>query len=179
MGFIDEHNQVGPLLQLAQHVLDAILEHPAQHRARHHAVHLEVDDLAVAQPDGQRLGVELDSSREAFGDRGLPDAGLADQHHRVRALPVAENLDDLLNLGVPAEDGRSPILTGEQIQVRREVLQERRQLEPLLETLVADFDVAHPVGDARDQQVRLDALTAQHRDRHSLRLLEDGGEEVP
>ena len=33
-------------LQLADHVLNSILEHPPQHRPRHHRIHLEVDDLA-------------------------------------------------------------------------------------------------------------------------------------
>ena len=48
---VDEQDQVRPLLQLADDVLDAVLEHAAQHRAGDHRVHLQVDHLAVAQPD--------------------------------------------------------------------------------------------------------------------------------
>ena len=48
---VDEQDQVRPLLDLADDVLDAILEHAAQHRAGDHRVHLQVDDLAVAQAD--------------------------------------------------------------------------------------------------------------------------------
>ena len=47
--FIDEQNQVRPFLDLADHVLDAILEHAAEHRAGHHRVHLQVDHLAIPQ----------------------------------------------------------------------------------------------------------------------------------
>ena len=93
---------------------------------------------------GTRLGLELDAAREAFDDRGLADAGLADEHHRVGALAVAEDLEHLLDLVVAAEDRRQLVLAREQIQVRREVLEERRQLEPLLQPLVAQLDVAHP-----------------------------------
>ncbi len=50
--FVDEENQVRPLFDLADHVLDAVFEHAAQHRARDHRVHLQVDDLAVTQTHG-------------------------------------------------------------------------------------------------------------------------------
>ena len=103
---VDEQDQVRPLLDLADDVLDAVLEHAAQHRAGDHRVHLQVDDLAVAQPDRHGVRLELDAPRQPFDDRGLADAGLAEQHHRVGALAVAEDLEDLLHLVVAAEDRR-------------------------------------------------------------------------
>ena len=69
------------------------------------AVHLQVDDLAVAQADRHRLGLELDAARQAFDDRRLADAGLADEHHGVGALAVAEDLEHLLDL---VRRGRTP-----------------------------------------------------------------------
>ena len=140
----------GPLLDLADDVLDAILEHAAQHRPGDHRVHLQVDDLAVAQADRHLLRLELDPARQAFGDGGLADARLAEQQHRVGALAVAEDLEHLVHLGVAAEDRRKLVLPRELVQVRREVLEERRQLEALLQPLVAQLVVAHPRRQARD-----------------------------
>ena len=91
--FVDEQQVVRPLAHFAQHVLDAILEHAAQHRARDERVHLQIQHLAVAHLRGNRLRVELDPARERFGHRGLADARLADEHDRVGALAVAEDFD--------------------------------------------------------------------------------------
>ena len=134
----------GPLLQLADDVLDAVLEHAAQHGAGDHRVHLQVHDLAVAQPDRHGVGLELDAPRQPFDDGRLADARLADQHHRIGALAVAEDLQHLLDFLVAAEDRRQLVLPREQVEVGGEVLQERRQLEALLEALLAQLDVAHP-----------------------------------
>ena len=48
--FVDKQDQVWPLLELVNHVLDALLEHATQHRAGHERVHLQIYDLALAQP---------------------------------------------------------------------------------------------------------------------------------
>ena len=141
-------------------------------------VHLQVDDLAVAQPDRHGFGLELDAPRQPFGDRGLADARLADQHHRVGALAVAEDLEHLLDFLVAAEHRRQLVLAREQVQVGREVLQERRQLEALLQPLLAQLHVAHPRGQPRHQHVRLDAVAAEDRHRHALRFLEHGRKQV-
>ena len=81
MRLVDEQDQVRPLFHLADDVLDAVLEHAAQHRARDHRVHLQIDHLTIPQPDGHGFGLELDPPREPLHNRSLPDAGLADQHH--------------------------------------------------------------------------------------------------
>src|ERR687895_435157 len=49
------------------------------------------------------------------------DPALADQHHRVRPLAVAEDLEHLLDFLVAAVDRRDLVLARQQIQVRREV----------------------------------------------------------
>ena len=176
--FVDEQDQVRALLDLADHVLDAVLEHAAQHRPRDHRVHLQVDDLAVAQPDRDGLGRELDAAREPFGDGGLADAGLAEQQHRVGALAVAEDLEHAVHLGVAAEHRRDLVLARELVQVGREVLEERRQLEALLQPLLVQLVIAHPRGETGDERLRLDAVAADDRHRDALRLLEDRREEV-
>ena len=146
VGFVDEKDQVRALFQLADDVLDAILEHAAEHRARDHAVHRQVDDLAVAQPDRDGFRLELDAPGKPFGDRGLADPGLADQHHGIGALAVAEDFQHLLNFLVAAEHRRQLVLARQQVQVGREMLQERRQLEALLQPLLAQLHVAHAAG---------------------------------
>ena len=130
-----------------------------------HRVHLQVDDLAVAQADRHLLGLELDAAGEPFGDRGLADAGLAEQQHGVGALAVAEDLEHLIHLGVAAEHRRNLVLARELIEVGGEVLEERRQLEALLQPLLAQLVIAHPRGEPRDQRLRLDAVAADDRDR--------------
>ena len=49
--FVDEEDQVRPLLDLADDVLDSILEHAAERGAGDHRVHLQIYHLAVAQPN--------------------------------------------------------------------------------------------------------------------------------
>ena len=127
---------------------------------------------------GTRLGLELDAPRQAFGDRGLADAGLAEQQHRVGALAMAEDLQHLIHLVVAAEDRRNLVLPGQLIQVGGEVLEERRQLEALLQALLAQLVVAHPRRQPRHQRLGLDAVTADDRDRDALRLFEDRREQV-
>ena len=139
---VDEENQIRMLLQLPDDVLHPVFEHATQHRARDHGVHLQIDDLAVAQTNRHRFRVELDATRQPLDDRRLPDARLADEHHRVGALPVAEHLEHLVDLTVAAEHGRHLVLPRQQIKIRREVLQERRKLEALLEPLFPELQVA-------------------------------------
>ena len=110
MHFVDEQNQVRPLLDLPDHVLDSILEHAAQHRPRDHRVHLQVDDLAVAQPDRHSVGLEFEAPRDPFGDGRLADARLAQEQDGIRALAMTEDLENALHLGVAPEDGRDLVL---------------------------------------------------------------------
>ncbi len=175
---VDEQNQVRPLLQLAEHVLNAVLEHAAQHRPGNEAVQLQADHLAIAEAHWERFGLELDAACEALGNCRLAHAGLADQHHGVRALAVAQDFHDLLDLGVAAEHGRQLVLAGQQIQVRREMLQKRRELELLAKTLLVALDVADAGGDARHERFGVDAGLAKHSGGHSLAVLEQRREDI-
>ena len=178
MHFVDEQNQVRPLLDLPDHVLDSILEHAAQHRPRDHRVHLQVDDLAVAQADRHAVGLEFEAPRDPFGDGRLADARLAQEQDGIRALAMTEDLENALHLGVAPEDGRDLVLPRELVEVGGEVLQERRQLEPFLEPLLAQFVIAHPGVQAGDERLRLDTVTADDRDGDPLRFLEDRREQI-
>ena len=162
---VDEQDQVRALAQFAQHVLHAVLEHASQHRPGHQAVELQADDVAVAEADRQGLGLELDAARESLGNRGLAHAGLAEEHHGVGALAVAQHFDGLLNLGVaPVHQGQL-VLACQQVEVRREVLQERRQLVALLQPLVLALDFLHARGDAAHHASRARCRRVESRSR--------------
>ena len=169
---VDEQDQVRPFLQLANDVLNAVLEHAAQHRARDHRIHLEVDHLAVAQADRHGLRLELDPPREPFDDGRLADARLADQHHRIGALAVAENFEHLLDFLVAAVHGRQLVLARQQVEIGREVLEKWRQLEAFLQTLLALLHVPHAGAQPGHEHVRFNAMAPQNRDRHALHLFE-------
>src|SRR5687768_9924653 len=178
MRLVNEQKQVRTFLDLADHVLDAILEHAPQHRPGDHRIHLQVDDLAVAEANRNRLRLELDTAGEALDDGRFADAGLADQHHRIRPLPVAENFQYLLNLEIAAVYRRNLVLPREEIEIRGEVLEKGRQFEALPQPLLPHLVVAHPRGNPRHEHFRLDAVTPDDRHGNALAFLEDGGEQV-
>ncbi len=89
---------VGDLLE---HRLEPLLELAAVLRARDQRADVERDDALVAQTLGN---VALDdAAREPFDDRGLADAGLADEHRVVLRAP-RQHLDDAADLLVAADD---------------------------------------------------------------------------
>ena len=89
------------VLDLLEDGLQALLELAAVLRAGEQRADVERDHAAVAQ----RLGdVAVDDALgEALDDRGLADAGLADQH-RVVLRAAREDLDDAADLVVAADD---------------------------------------------------------------------------
>ena len=89
---------VGDLLE---HGLEPLLELAAVLRARDHRADVERDEPLVAQALGH---VALDdAAREALDDRGLADAGLADEH-RVVLRAARQHLDDAADLLVAPDD---------------------------------------------------------------------------
>ncbi len=91
---------------------------------------------------------------------------------------MAQDLQHLLDFGVPPEHGRQLVLAREQVHVGGEVFQERGELETLLQPLVAQFHVAYPRVQARHQHVWFDAVSSQDGHRNALRFLEDRREEI-
>ena len=89
------------VLDLGEHRLEPLLEVAAVLGARDHRAHVERDDPLVAQRLGDVAGD--DALGETLHDRGLADAGLADQH-RVVLGPTRQHLDDPTDLVVAADD---------------------------------------------------------------------------
>jgi hypothetical protein len=54
---------------------------------------------------------------------------------------VAEDLQHLLNLVVASVERRNLVLPSQQIQIGRKILEKRRQLKPLAQTLFSQFVV--------------------------------------
>src|SRR5205085_1841573 len=119
---VDEQDGVLGPADLVHDGLDALLELAAVFGAGHHHGQVEDDDAAVAEQLGDvavhdELGQPLD-------DGGLADAGLA-QQHRVVLGAAAEDLDDALDLVLPADDRVELALAGELGQVAAEAVQRR------------------------------------------------------
>ncbi len=95
-------------LHFLQHRLEAFLEFAAELGAGDQRAHVERHDAAVLQPFGNVAA--HDALRQALDDRGLADAGLADQH-RVVLGAARQHLDDAANLLV-ASDHRIELAAG-------------------------------------------------------------------
>ena len=99
---VDEQDDLaGGLLHLVEHALQALLELAAIFRAGDQRAHVERQQALVLDAVGHvAVG---DAQREAFGDGGLADARLADQH-RIVLGPAGEHLDRAADFLVAADD---------------------------------------------------------------------------
>ena len=100
MDFVDEQNGAGIGLELLDDLLQALLEVAAIARAGQERAHVEREHRGVAQNVGH-LTVH-DAARQTFGNRGLANAGLADEQ-RVVLLPPAQYLDGAADLRLAAD----------------------------------------------------------------------------
>ena len=89
--------RVGDLLE---HRLQPLLELAAILRAGDQRAHVEGDDPLVLQALGHVAAD--DAAGQAFDDRGLADAGLADEH-RIVLRAARQHLDDAADLLVAAD----------------------------------------------------------------------------
>ena len=92
-------------LDLLQHGLQALLELAAVLGAGHERAHVEREDGLVLQPLGHVAA--HDALGEALDDRGLADAGVADEHRVVLGL-AREDLDHAPDLRVAADHRVEP-----------------------------------------------------------------------
>jgi hypothetical protein len=118
---VDEDDEL-PLAigDLLEHRLEPLLELAAELGAREHGTDVQRDQRLVAQSLGHVAAD--DPLREPLHDRGLADAGLADQH-RVVLGPPREHLHHAPDLLVPA-DHRVQLAAPRALgQVDREALQ--------------------------------------------------------
>ena len=88
-------------LTSCEHRLQALLELAAVLRARDQRAHVEREDGLVLEPLGHVAA--HDALGEPLDDRGLADAGIADQHRVVLGL-AREDLDHAPDLLVAADD---------------------------------------------------------------------------
>ena len=110
MDLVDEDDQAVRVLgDLVDHALQAFLELAPVLRAGDHPRHVERHQALA----GERLGhvVVDDPLGDALHDRGLADAGVAEQH-RVVLRAAREDLDRLLDLIGPADHGIELPLAG-------------------------------------------------------------------
>ena len=98
--FIDEHDRARRGLDLLDHLLEALLEVAAIAGSREQRAHVEREHGGIAQYV-RHLAMH-DAAREPFGDRGLADAGIADEE-RIVLLAAAQHLDGAADLGVAAD----------------------------------------------------------------------------
>ena len=92
-------------LDLGEHRLQALLELAAVLRARDERAHVQREDRLVLQALGDVLA--HDPLGEPLDDRGLADAGIADEHGVVLRL-ARQDLDDAADLGVAPDDRVEP-----------------------------------------------------------------------
>ena len=88
------------LVERVEHLLDALLEVAAIARAGDERAEVEREDSRVLQR--LRHLALVNAQRQPFGQRGLADAGLADQQ-RVVLAAAAEHLDHALELELAAD----------------------------------------------------------------------------
>jgi hypothetical protein len=89
------------VVDLLEDGLQPLLELAAVHRASDERRQVEGDQLLPLQGVGHVP--RDDALGEAFDDRGLTDAGLADEHGVVLGAPC-QHLADTTDLGIPPDD---------------------------------------------------------------------------
>ncbi len=119
---VDEQDGVLGPADLVHDGLDALLELAAVLGAGDHHGQVEDDDAAVAQQLGD-VAID-DQLGQALDDGGLADAGLAEQDGVVLGA-AAEDLDDALDLVLPADDRVELALAGQFGEVAAEAVQGR------------------------------------------------------
>ena len=151
MQFVDEEDDLALGVEdLLEDGLEPLLELAAVFRAGDQSAHVEADDLLVLEP--LRDVAADDPLREALDDRGLADAGLADQHGVVLRA-AGEHLNHAADL-VVAPDHR----------IELALLRERSQIAAVaLERLVFAFGilVRHTLAAANRRQRFEDAIASE------------------
>ena len=120
---VDEQDRVAAGADLLQHLLQALLEVAAVAAAGDERAEVERVELLALQRVGTSFGDDL--LGEALDDRGLADAGLADEH-RVVLRAAGEHLHQALDLAVAADHRVELVLAGELGEVAAELVEHGR-----------------------------------------------------
>ena len=150
MQLVDEHDDVRVLGQLLHDRLEALFELAAILGAGDDQRDVEGEDPLVGE-EVRHVAVD-DLLRQPFDDRGLADAGLADEDGVVLG-PAAEDLLDALELGAAADQRVELVLHRRLGEVAAELGQQRRLLHARQRRLLveerddvlADRVQAHPL----------------------------------
>ena len=97
---VDEHDRARIGFDLLDHLLEPLFEVAAVARAGEQRAHVEREHGGAFQ-HVRHLAMH-DAAREALRDRGLADAGIADEQ-RIVLLPAAEHLNRPVDLGIAAD----------------------------------------------------------------------------
>ena len=158
---VDEHDDVRVVGQLLHDRLEALFELAAILRAGDDQRDVERENPLVGE-EVRHVAVD-DLLREAFDDRGLADAGLANQH-RVVLGAAAQHLLHALELVVAADQRIELVLHRRFGQVAAEFGEKRRLLDPRQRRLLVqqlDDVLAH----------LMEAHALFHQDRRGHRTL--------
>ncbi len=99
MDLVDEHDRARIGFDLLDHLLEPLFEVAAVARAGEQRAHVEREHCGAFQ-HVRHLAMH-NAAREALRDRGLADAGIADEQ-RIVLLPAAEHLNRPVDLGIAA-----------------------------------------------------------------------------
>jgi hypothetical protein len=170
---VDEQHRALFLLERVDHRLEPLLELATVFRAGQQRPHVERVNGAVGEHVGHGTAVDLE--REALGDRGLADAGVA-HVERVVLAAAAEHVDGALDLVLAADERIDVALGGALVEVDGVRVERLARLAarlvaalPVLAVLLTvRLGLVAAVGDLRDA-VR---DVAQHVDPLDVLLLE-------
>ncbi|KWT85240.1 hypothetical protein APY03_4043 [Variovorax sp. WDL1] len=125
MDLVDEEDRVRLVLERLEHALQALLEVAAVLGAGQQRAHVERVHVGLGQ-DLRHVALR-DAPGQALGDRGLADAGLADQQ-RVVLAAAAQDLDHALDLVLAADQRIDLAVLRHLVEVLGELLQRGRLL---------------------------------------------------
>ena len=119
---VDEQDDVAALVNLLEHLLQALLEVTAVTGTGDEGSQVQRVQLLVLE--GLRDAAIDDVQRQALDDRGLADARLADEH-RVVLGAAREHLHDALDFLLAADDGVELAFPGGDRQVAAELVEDQ------------------------------------------------------
>ena len=122
MNLIDEDDDVRVVLQLLEQGSDALLKLSTVFRACHYGSHVETYHAAIEEH--RRCLMTGDELCQAFDNSTLAHTRFTDKDGVV-LLSASENLDDALNLFLPANNGVELALGSRTCEVGREVVEHR------------------------------------------------------
>ena len=120
VNFVDEQQDISGLAHFLQHGLHPLLKLAPELASGHHGAHVQAEDALAHQHFGD---ISLhDALGQALHHGAFAHAGLADEDGVVFGA-ADQNLDDPLNLLLPADDGIKLVLLGGAGQVAGILLQ--------------------------------------------------------